>query len=663
MYYKVTVNIKGIDDEENRMKEMLKRVENAEMFFNEKFTEGKFALVISKLESSITQLIFWADEWMSTLDVQNHTRVFLETLDVEMIIDQTRVEEVMAFEMLAMLRDRPIDFGEVQFQTQSIKQALVHDSEDGITIEERYFDTTMAESEMNEIIDGMIDQNSFYEETFRILEGSREEIRSCYPIHYALLYKNSIDSEKAFNVLVNLLLENRRQRSRRVVKISLDYVKFNVYKMNTLLNTSKESIIQINFEKDFDQDFTTEFIIRLAEAFQPHFIDHQFIFTISNKQRMVIDKLNEHLISIPILALNVGQQSNISNERTSLAERLGKYGINNSDLFERFVRYKSKTQPDTNNDSDFQRVYRSQVITSIYPQYASSFPDMRIPEISGESSSEKLLQMFSTEEVKSEIDALKKLSRLFQEGFIKESGRVRVPKTYAVIGKRGTGHTEFVERHSAVLHELGFLEHRNIVRVDCFDLLSNCRKNSEVDLMTTFDTAKNGAIVIDLSGLYDYRFNEDLLRPIFTLLLNYSWNFGLYLLIESQDWESLMSDYPSLRFIIRQVFELDFLPLHEAWSIFKTTLTSSKIAYDPEIEVSFLEWVQENQVSEFYQYRKTIHSLVRDVIRYRGKWSYDLGKSTHYAKKEFLLDKGMLQIILRDKTSRLQFEYRYSDYL
>lgn len=662
MYYKVTINVLGIEDEA-RIKEMNKRVENSEMFFNEKHTEGKFAMAISHLGSPITQLILWVDEWMSTQEIQNHTRVFLENICEEMIINQTRIEEVMACEMLAILRDRPIDFGEVQFQTQSIKHALTQDSGDGITVEERYFDTNMSESDMNEIIDSMIDHNNFREETFRIIEGSREKIRSCYPIHYALLHTNPIDSENAFNVLVNFLIENKRQQSRRVVRISLDSVKFNVYKLTTLLKTSKESIIEIHFRKDMKYESNNEYIIRLAEVLQPHFIDHQFIFTLSAKERTFIDRLNEDLISIPILILNVSKQTNFSKEKTSLSEKLRKYGINNSDLSERFIRYKSKSRLDTDSDSDFQRVYRSHVITSIYPQYSSSFPNMRIPEISGDASNEKLLLMFCTEEIKSEIDALKKLSYLFQDGSVKESSRNLIPLTYAIIGKRGTGHTEFVERHSAVLHELGFLDNRNIVRIDCFDLLASFRKNSKVDLMTTFDDAKNGTLIIDLSRFYDDRLNEDLLRPIFSLLLNFSWNFALYLLIESQDWESLMSDYPSLRFIIRQVFELDTLPLYEAWNIFKAVLTSSKIAYNLDIEESFLEWVQENQDSEFYQYRRTIQSLARDVIRYRGRWSYDLCKSSHSAKKEFIVDKGMLQMFLKDKTSRLQFEYHYSDYL
>lgn len=661
MYHKVSVFLNEVPEEFVQIQPILNRCRNAEQFAKNHVHDAKFTIALANLDKSVILLVMYTDEWVENAFLQDHVQTFMQSLLEFEGKFPLKTEEILASEAHYLLRDRPLDCGEIPFPTSNVKSALENNPIDGVHIEEQYFDLDIPQNRIWDRPKILENDDDLFNEILRIREAPVVQLARCFPVHYALSAGYLEEAETAASFLISALLEYQRLKSRRIIQITIKLGNVNLRRMDAILDSAKDSACIFRFDSNFDTNTSDvqEQMIEIAKHLYPYFQVNQFFFFIEEGQSEIFDTLRNLFVAIPILDLDVDLKTSYKDERSIVSAWLGYAGISQNDLEERY--YSVTNSGYSNPKVDFQKIYCSHILNAVYPQYSTLFPELRIKGLKSNVSYAELKRLFPLDEVDGDVKALIDLQYHLDLKIPTLPPKTRNQFAYAVVGERGMGHDSLIHHHSAILHDMGYIEDQHIVTMDMFDLIAESRRSSVVAFLDKFEEAAGGVMVIDLNGPKDENSDLDPIFPFLSLLINHELNFALYIKVNSHEWEELLLLYPSISFVIHQVFQLEPLRSLDAVSFFRYDMEKLHIQVDSTAIDMLEKWIREQQDSPYYLHRITLRDLVFHVRLFRNKWAFQRKLSAETRDKEFILDQETMRTLLWEFAQDLKFNFERTD--
>ena len=661
MYHKVSVNLNEVPEEFLQIQAILNRCRNAERFAKNLMLDERCTIALSHLDKSVILLVVYTDEWVDNDHLKNHFQIFMQALleyEGELSL---KIEEIVASEAHYLLRDRPLDCGEIPFPTSIVKSALENHPDDGVHIEEQYFDLDFPQNAIWERPKILENDNDIYNELKRIREAPIVHLDRCFPVHYAIKTGYIEEAETAVSFLISALLDHQRLKCRRIIQITIKSGNVNLRRLDAILDSAKDSACIFKFDTNFklSSPDAQDLLEKIADHLYPRFQSNLFFFLIEEGQSEIFEKLRNLLVAIPILDIDANLKTSDEDVRYTVSTWLSQAGIHQNDLEERY--YSVSNSDYMHLKVDFQKIYSSHILNAVYPQYSTLFPQLRIKGLKSNVSYAELKRLFPLDEVEGDVKALIDLQNHLDFKIPTLPPKTRNQFTYAVVGERGMGHDLLIHHHSAILHDLGYTENQHIVTIDMFDLIAESRRSSVVAFLDKFEEAAGGILVIDLNGPRDENSEFDPFYKFLSLILNHELNFAIYFKVNSQEWEDLLFNYPSICFVIRQVFQLEPLRSSDAANLFRYDMDKLHIQVEPKAIDMLEKWFREQQDSPYYLHRITLRQLEFNVRLFRNKWAYQRKLSADNRDKEFILDLETMRTLLRELTQDLKFNYERTD--
>lgn len=644
MYHKISVYLNEAPEELTQIQRILDRCESAEQDVKYRWSETAHAIALCHLDCSMILLVVKSDAWVDHEFLKGVMDEFSKRLVGYTEAITYKIEEILASEAHQLLQNRPISCGDVPFPTKELKIALENSQNDGVHIEEKYFDLDIPRNEFMRGPDGFDSDNDLYQELLRIEEYQVEKLARCFPVHYALGTDSLENANKAIGILVSALLQYNRVKSRRIFNITIQSESANLDRIVTILKSAKDSICVLHFDRvlDIESQEIQDFLCATAKCIYPRFLDLQFIFIIGSDQVKQFNFLRQYLKAIPILDIDLVLNTVYEDKRSEIDQLLRKAGIENTDLEVHYLR--NSAVKSSNPVVDFHKIYSSHVLNAVYPQYSSVFPELRIVGLKSSSSYKDIARLFPLNDLQDEIAALRDLEKLCELKIPTLPPRSnKLQFTYAVVGDKGMGHDTFIHHHMAILHDLGYLKDRHKVYIDQLVLIEQSRERSVIGFLDKFDEADGGALIVNLENLRDDGFKGDPLILLFQLLMSHEVNFAFYLKVSYRDWIDMRRTYPALSFLFHTVIELEPLTPKQAVELFCHEASRLSIFVDADARKIIKDWFEEHQNLANYYNRYTLQFFVRNLRTYRSLWGVQHNLSKEITEKEYKLDSETMQ--------------------
>lgn len=661
MYYKTSVYLNEVPESHAQIQPILNRCQNAEQMAKEDHHDFNCIIALTHLDKSVILLVLKTDEWVEESLLKKQVDRFMQALLGYNETVPCKIEEILASVAHYLLRDRPLDCGEIPFPTVNMKIALENNPNDGLYIEEQYFDIDFPENRLWYNAKPLDNDVDVFNELRRIREEPTQKLQRCFPVHYALMAGKREEAEVATNLLINGLLKNQRVKSRRIIQIAIRNKDVHLRRLDTILDSTMDSICVFRFDTIFDMsaEDTQDFLRSVAIRLLPRFMELQFFFILDEEHLEMFEYLRNLLVAIPILDIDVNMKTSMVSESSIIAGWLGKAGFRRTDLEDRYHRVTKSDYSDPK--VDFQKIYSSHILNSVYPQYSTLFPELRIAGLKSSASYHELKRLFPQDEIRDDVNALIDLQDYLGTVVPTLPPKVHNQFTYAIVGNRGMGHDQLIHHHSAILHDLGFIKDRHIVTIDMIDLISESRMSSVVSLLDKFEEAEGGILVVDLNGPFDDYIEFDPFSSFMTVLLNHEFDFALYFKVTNLEWNSISSCYPSICFVIRQVFELEPLRSMQACELFSYEAERIQIEVKPDVLKLLEKWFRDQQDSPYYLHRITLKQLGHHLMSYRRLWGFKQKLSAENTQKDFVLDVQTTQTLLWEFTQELKSNFEETD--